>query len=266
MTRWLQGLPAFCRFTRKISEQAIGFRDVIRKVQTEPAKAIFVTLPRVLAIDENTDTDQIGSILDGLMQEISNAYYDLQRRLDVFVASEFGYAGLTQDGLITLKSWLSRIQTKSDSAIDKIKFSSTLTQNVVNLLLDTDAADAQFWNHMSEAVLGIPLRDWNDSSEERFRAEMLKARDEVERDVRELIEEDKAVSFTIQLPDDEPREFRFRSSDLSQHGQRLLQNFKSTMEIAGRPLSVDERRKIALAFLVHVMGEDFDDRAKHHLP
>jgi hypothetical protein len=90
-------------------------------------------------------------------------------------------------------------------------------------------------------------------------ASVAPARDEVERDVRELIEEDKAVSFAIQLPDEDPREFRFRSSDLTQHGLRLLQNFKSTMEIAGRPLSVDERRKIALAFLVHVMGEDLGE-------
>src|SRR5690606_36639539 len=111
---------------------------------------------------------------------------------------------------------------------------------------------------MSEAVLGVPLRDRNDNSEERFQMEMSKERDEGERDVHELMEEDKTVSFAIQLPDSEPRGFRFRSSELSQHGQRLLQNFKSTMEIAGRPLSVDERRKIALAFLVHVMGDDLD--------
>ena len=259
MTRWVQGLPAFCRFTRQISDQAIQFRDVIRKVQTEPAKAIFKTLPRVLELNASSDVDQIVATVDRLMQEISNAYYDLQRRLDVLVANEFGYAGLTQHGLITLKSWLSGIQTENGTTINEFKFSSTLTQNVVNLLLNTDTTDAQFWNHMSEAVLGVSLRDWNDNSEERFQAELLKARDEVERDVHELIEEDKAVSFAIQLPDDEPREFRFRSSDLSQHGQRLLQNFKSTMEIAGRPISVDERRKIALAFLVHVMGEDLDD-------
>lgn len=259
MTRWLQGLPAFCRFTRQVSGPAIQFRDVIRRVQTEPAKAIFDTLPRLLGVGTATDADQTALILDGLMQEISNAYYDLQRRLDIFVAKEFGYAGLPQDGLITLKSWLSGIQTENGTKIDEFKFSSTLTQNVVNLLLHTDTTDVQFWNRMSEAVLGVSLRDWNDNSEERFQAELLKARDEVERDVHELIEEDKAVSFAIQLPDDKPREFRFRSSDLSQHGQRLLQNFKSTMEIAGRPLSVDERRKIALAFLVHVMGEELDD-------
>jgi hypothetical protein len=258
MTRWLQGLPAFCRFTRQISVQAIKFRDIVRKVQTEPSKAVFESLPVILALDEHSTAEQITLAIDRLMQEISNAYYDLQRRLDVFVANEFGYAGLMQDGLITLKSWLSSIQAKNGTKIDEFKFSTTLTQNVVNLLLSIDSNDGQFWNQMSEAVLGVSLRDWNDNSEERFQTELSKARDEVERDVHELMEEDKTVSFAIQLPDSEPRDFRFRSSELSQHGQRLLQNFKSTMEIAGRPLSVDERRKIALAFLVHVMGEDLD--------
>jgi len=259
MTRWLQGLPAFCRFTSQISNQANEFRDMIRKAQTEPSKAIFDTLPRVLELNEQSNVDEIATIIDRLMQEISNAYYDLQRRLDVFVANEFGYSGLTQDGLITLKSWISGVHSDNGTQISEFKFSSTLTQNVVNILLDTSENDGSFWNQMAEAVLGVTLKDWNDNSETRFYDELRKARDEVERDVKELTEEDKAVLFAIHLPDDEPREFRFRSSDLSQHGQRLLQNFKSTMEIAGRPLSVDERRKIALAFLVHVMGEELDD-------
>jgi hypothetical protein len=259
MTRWLQGLPAFCRFTKQISDQANQFRDVIRKVQTEPSKAIFETLPRILQLTEQSAADEIATSIDRLMQEISNAYYDLQRRLDVFVANEFGYAGLTQDGLITLKSWVSSVHSDNGTHISEFKFSSTLTQNVVNVLRESGENDGLFWNRMSEAVLGVTLRDWNDNSETRFYEELRKARDEVERDVQELIEEDKAVSFAIQLPDEAPREFRFRSSDLTQHGLRLLQNFKSTMEIAGRPLSVDERRKIALAFLVHVMGEDLDE-------
>jgi len=259
MTRWLQGLPAFCRFTTQISSQANKFRDVVRKVQTEPSKAIFEILPRVLELNENHDAGKIGLVIDRLMGEISNAYYDVQRRLDVFVASEFGYSGLTQDGQITLRSWISSLRSDDGKGINDFKFSSTLTQNVVNALLSSSENDGLFWNQMSEAVLGVPLKDWNDNSESRFRQELCKARDEVERDVKELVEEDKSISFAIQLPDEELREFRFRSSDLSQHGQRLLQNFKSTMGIAGRPLSIDERRKIALAFLVHVMGEDFAD-------
>lgn len=259
MTRWLHGLPKFCRETKQISSQAIQFRDVIRKIQTEPAKAVFETLPKLLQLDDTSDKDVIASKIDQCMQEISNAYYDLQQRLDAFIVSEFGYTGMTQSGLIAIKSWLMGIPTQNGMSIHDLKFSSTMTQNLVSLLASIDDNDGQFWHRMSDAMLGVALRDWNDNSEARFQEHIQTARDEIQRDVHELIEENKAVSFAIQMPDGGAREFRFRSSDISQHGQRLLQNFKSTMDIAGRPLSVDERRKIALAFFVHVMGEDLDE-------
>ncbi len=260
MTRWLQGLPSFCRFTMQLSRKAIQFRDIIRRAQMEPAKALFVQLPAVLELNEDTGIDEAGYRVDQIMQEISNAYFDLQRRLDVFVAREFGYAGQNQYGVITLKTWLSGMQPNDDTSIGEFKFSSTLAQNLVNAILESSEEDGLFWSRISEAVLGVALRDWNDSSEERFCERLLEARDEIDRDVHELIEQDKAITFSIQMPtDDTIQDFRFRSSELTPHGQRLLQNFKSTMSIAGRPLTADEKRKIALAFLLHVMGENLDD-------
>lgn len=260
MTRWLQGLPSFCRFTMQLSKPALQFRDIIRRAQMEPAKALFVQLPQILDLDEHLNTREIGRRLDQIMYEISNAYFDLQRRLDVFVANEFGYSGLSQDGVITLKAWLSGIHPENGASITEFRFSSTLAQNLVNAILETDEHDGLFWSRVSEAVLGVALRDWNDSSEQRFCERLLEARDEIARDVNELIEQDKAITFSIQMPDDnEIQDYRFRSSELTPHGQRLLQNFKSTMSIAGRPLTADEKRKIALAFLMHIMGENLDD-------
>jgi hypothetical protein len=67
------------------------------------------------------------------------------------------------------------------------------------------------------------------------------------------------VSVSLQLPKAGQKEFRFRASDLTPQGKRILQNFKSTLEISGRPLSADERRQIVVAFLCHVMGENIDE-------
>ncbi|PJF38857.1 MAG: hypothetical protein CUN55_16065, partial [Phototrophicales bacterium] len=111
---------------------------------------------------------------------------------------------------------------------------------------------------LAEALVGVTLRDWNDESESRFRERALTAREEIEQDVADLIDEDKAITFSIEMPETGKQDFRFRSSDLSSQGQRILQNFKSTMQVAGRPLSIDEKRKVALAFMVHIMGEDID--------
>jgi len=57
------------------------------------------------------------------------------------------------------------------------------------------------------------------------------------------------------VPEVGERTYRFRPADLSPQGQRILQNFKSTLKIAGRPLSPDERRQVVLTLLHHVLGE-----------
>jgi hypothetical protein len=258
MLRWLQASPAFCRDTRQISERAIEFRGVIRKGIREPAKALFESLPDVLEIEASASQDEVRHIIEALMQEISNAYLDLQRRLDMFVAQSFGVKGLSQDALVTLKSWLATVSTGDAHTIEEFKFGSLITQDFVDVVLNTEADDSQFWNKLSVALVGVTLRDWNDESESRFRERLIAAREEIERDVQDLIEGDKAITFSIEMPETGKQDFRFRASDLSSQGQRILQNFKSTMQVAGRPLSIDEKRKVALAFIIHIMGDDSD--------
>ena len=257
--RWLQGLPAFCRYTSKLTREALQFRNIIRKAQTEPAKALFEFLPGLLGLDEDTEQSAIEAQLDALMTEISNAYLDLQRRLDTFAMQEFGVNGYAHDGQQALKSWLTGIGTIGAAGISQFKFGSLVTQDLVDTISTAKEGDGQFWDKISRAALGIHLRDWNDDSEERFREKLLTAREEVEREIQELIEEDRVVILSLQLPDEAPHDYRFRASDLSSQGRRLLQNFKSTFEIAGRPLSSDEKRQIAVAFLAYVMGEDVED-------
>lgn len=259
MLRWLQALPAFGRDTRQLSPEALNFRNVIRKALKEPAKALFETLPSLLNLQNTASQDEVERRLDYLTQEITNAYLDLQRRLEVFVGQNFGMIGLNKGGLITLKSWLASISKSTERSIEEFKFGSLITQDFVDVILETPENDSQLWNKLSEAVIGVPLRDWSDETEKRFQERVLNARAEIERDLQELIEEDKAITFSIEMPEQGKQDFRFRSSDLSAQGQRILQNFKSTMQVAGRPLSIDERRKVGLAFLIHIMGDELDE-------
>ena len=258
MLRWLQALPAFCRDTRQISEPAIEFRKVIRQGFRQPAHALFARLPQLLGEEQLESQAQAQARIETLMQEISDAYLNLQRRLDLFVSSAFAKNGRTGDALLTLQSWLTTMSTDTQHDLKAFKFGSLITQDFVDVVSSTQETDNQFWNRLSSAVVGVQLRDWNDESESRFRQRILIARDEVERDVQDLIEDEKAINFSIEIPDSGKSDFRFRSSALSPQGQRILQNFKSTMEVAGRPLSIDERRKVALAFIVHIMGEELE--------
>ena len=258
MLRWLQAMPAFCRDTRQISEPAIEFRNVIRQGFRQPAQALFSRLPQLIGEEQLQSKAQARARIEALMQEISDAYLALQRRLDTFVGSAFTNNGRTGDALLTLQSWLDTVITDTEHELRAFKFGSLITQDIVDVVTSTQESDNYFWNRLSTAVVGVQLRDWNDESENRFRERIVSARDEVERNVQDLIEDEKAINFSIEMPESGKSDFRFRSSDLSPQGQRILQNFKSTMDVAGRPLSIDERRKVALAFIVHIMGEELE--------
>lgn len=259
LLRWLQSLPPFCRETDRISPQAKAFRNLVRKAQLEPATALFQELPALLRLDETVAPTETSHRLTGLVEEINNAYLDLQRRLDLFAREEFGRGTLASDGQSAVQSWLEHTQDVSGKQITEYKFGSLITQDFIDAVVNARNGNGQFWNDASLAVLGVQLRDWNDSSEQRFHERVATAREEVEREVLELVHEESVVSVSLQLPRAEIRDYRFRYADLSTHGKHLLQNFKSTLEIAGRPLSMNEKRQIAVAFLSYVMGEDGDN-------
>lgn len=258
MLRWLQSQPEFCRSTNQISDTARKFREVIRKAQMEPAKALFQDLPELLNIITLSNFDEIARKIDSLMTEVSNAYVELYRRLDNFAAQQFGLNGNTSDGLLALRSWIDAVEALNGKPISEFRFSLRTTQELIDVIQKASESDAHFWEKASYAVEGISLRDWNDRTESHFYIRIQEAREEVERGVQELAEEENVVALSLKTSEGQFHDFRFRSSDLTTQGQRILQNFKSTMEIAGRPLSIDERRQIAVAFLLHMMGNDIE--------
>lgn len=257
MLRWLQSLPQYCRQTQQISKDALRLRDLVRVAQTEPAKVLFEELPKLLGATVDANQAAIEARLDSLMTEISNAYFDLQRRLDAFAIREYGHhhVAQAQDGASAMQAWIDSIQAESGASVTQLRFGSLITQELIQTVLSSRSANGQFWDKLSTAITGVHLRDWSDQTETKFYDTLTRAHSEVEREVHELVAEEEVVAITIQLPDQTEREFRFRASDLSLQGKRILQNFKSTMEISGRPLSADERRQIAVAFLFHMMGE-----------
>ena len=93
-------------------------------------------------------------------------------------------------------------------------------------------------------------------TEDTFKARLLESKEQVEREVLGLAEEGETIQLHIQLPGTGERTYRFRPADLSRQGQRILQNFKSTLKIAGRPLSPDEQRQVVLALLHHILEEE----------
>lgn len=260
LLRWLQSLPRYCRDTNEISPAAQKLRTLIRKAQREPSQVLSYELLELLdsskskQFDESACRQMFTENLSCLMDEISTAYQTLLYFLDHWVRETFSVNA--SDGHTALYIWLEALEKQNNGkSLGTFRFSDKLAEQLVEIARQDGSNQRGFFgDRLSKAVLGIALSDWNDQSKENFKQTLLKAKLRVEQEIFDLAADEAAVQLSVSLPDQDAQTYRFRQSGLSPQGQRILQNFKSTLEIAGRPLSLDEKRQIVLALMDYVMG------------
>jgi len=262
MLRWLQSQPRYARETAHISAEAARLRGLVRQASVDPARVLFEALPALLDMDQAVDASDgcrgaLERRLNSLMNEIAAAPQELQRRLDRFAVEHFAADSPTspQDGRAALIYWLTGVEQQTDVNVETLRFNDVRAEGLVQGIRSS-GEETSFWDRLSLRLIGISLRDWDDDSEEKFKTALLGTKKVVEREALGLAHEGEAIQLQIHLPDGGERTYRFRPADLSLQGQRILQNFKSTLRIAGRPLSPDERRQVVLALLHHVLGEE----------
>lgn len=264
LLRWLQLQPRYCRDTNRISQDAQRLRDLIRTAQREPNRVFFYELLELLdsnVVASTDETDYRNSIsvrLHRLMDEIADAHRNLLYSLDRFAEKAFSRDSLRHrnGGQTALSHWATELERLSSNELDKFRFSDHLAQSLVDVLCrECPMDDDLFWGRVSEVVLGIPVYDWSDQSIDIFQKNLLDIKERIEREVLELSEDESVIELDILLPDQGALSYRFRPANLTAQGERVLQNFRSTLEVAGRPLSPDERRQIVLELLRHVLGE-----------
>jgi hypothetical protein len=222
---------------------------------------LFQELPVLLDDEPDTEVvyrDVLERRLTSLLDEIATAPDELQRRLDQFAVEHFSGDSPTPrwHGRSALGYWLTGVEQQTGVEAKTLRFGDARADGLIGVVRADDDRETLFWDRLSQRLVGISLRDWNDRSEETFKARLLEIKELVEREALGLAEEGETIQLHIHVPDAGERTYRFRPADLSPQGQRILQNFKSTLKIAGRPLSPDERRQVVLALLHHVLGED----------
>ena len=269
--RWLQSLPRYCRDTQQLPPDALQFRNLIRKAQREPARVLLYELLDLLDdgsvnIEESEAYHQaLHNKLSRLMDEIADAYQALRYELDRFAELEFATnkGGRLREGQAIFKQWLGWLDEQVEGGIDSIRFSDVLAQRFVDALRE-EGEQSRFWERLSFAILGISTADWNDRSVTSFKESLLQARERLQRELFAIEEDEDIIELHVARPDAGEKQYRFRPSDLTKQGQMILENFKSTMAIAGRPLSPDEKRQVALAFLHYILeGDDSGQERKN---
>ena len=262
MIRWLQALPRYARDTLTVSQEAQRFRDLIRRAVRDPSPVLFRELPQLLLGEpvrpEVLDAEQLRRRLEQLMGELETVYQHLLRRLDTFAVELFAPNATPpcMDGRSALRHWGTELQARSPHPLAEFRFSDPRAEGLASMLR-AEVPPGQFWDTLARKIIGQSPRDWNDRSEETFRTRLQEAKAEVERELLGLtVEAEQAVEVSLNLGLDERAAYRFRQVTLSKQGRRLLEHFKSTMAISGRPLSPDERRQVALEFLRYILENE----------
>lgn len=272
LLRWLQGQPRYNRDTNMLSPNAQKFRALIRKAHQDPTTVLFHDLLELLenpSISPEDDQYQshLAQYLSSLVSEINGAYRVLLYNLDRYAEEVFANSANKKhrDGRSAMHYWITQLEQETNQPIGSIRFSDALVQSFLDVL-NANIPVGQFWEQMGRALIGIPPSDWNDASVQSFEQKLLQVQKQLRQELLGLGEDDEVIDLVINRPKTGETSYRFRSSDLSQQGKNILANFKTTMAISGRPLSPDEKRQVALAFLHFMLeGESGNERKNKSL-
>ncbi len=256
LLRWLQQLPPYARGTRQLSPEAVRFRRSIQIATTQPAQSLLIELPDLLLTDigESEIETFVRVALLRLMTELEGAYNNLIMRIGETVVATFGGQGEAAEARAALLAWLHAMGDRTGTQVTTHLFGDVFVDALV-AVADADVPpDEDFVECLGRRMIGLPLHDWGDHTEAQFQARLIAARDRI---ATELVERqgntDDMFDGIVHLPGGESVQFQFKQAEISVHAKNLLTNLKNTIEITGRALSVDERRRIGLEVLRHVL-------------
>lgn len=256
LLRWLQALPRYARDTAKVSANADQLRLIARLGASDPARALLVELPELLSAGE--DADQARLHLRSLMDELATAFGDLERRFERKIADALGDGGNTAAG--ALVSWRRGIEARAES-LDGRLLDDPIADGLLLLSRSLGNSDGVL-GHLATLLIGVPMRDWTDVSEEDALGRLTAALERIESELNGVLGSsgEGTAEVIIHLPDEIPQAYHFRDAPLSMHAKLLLRNLEHTLDTGGRSLAPGERRRIALELLRSLLEPRGDGR------
>ncbi|MDQ7029053.1 MAG: aminotransferase class V-fold PLP-dependent enzyme [Ardenticatenia bacterium] len=159
-----------------------------------------------------------------------------------------------------LHRWLRRLEEQTQADLSTHLFDDIVVEQVIAVIRQAGegplpAREGDLLDRLAHCIVGLPLRDWSDETEESFCHRLLDVKARIERELQARAEApEHLIEVTLRVPGQDTQRFQFHNADLSPAGRLLLENLKGTLDIVGRALSPDERRRIAVAFLDYVLN------------
>lgn len=264
MMRWLQGLPRFAQTTQRLSEEVLHFRKLIEVAAKDPAPVLFDQLPAFLDGGDIRTTlgqpyqEAVAARLDLLCGELETAYLDLLHRGERFVIEQFAADAMPVpcSAKAAVVYWAGNLEAQTHTKLTGLRLGSVPAQALLEIALTAPSSDA-FLDTLARRITGVAPRDWTDSGESAFYHSLAEAKATAEREVAGFAGvAERVLQVRVQVGERQLEPYWFQRVTLSDVGERIFQNFKTTLETTGRLLSADERRQLAVLLLKYMMGDE----------
>lgn len=171
LCQFVARLPEYSRNTRRLTATALAVRDVILEAR-EPVKLIFHDLPTacncpkfeigksVSASDANRFVKSLRAALD----DIRDAFPNLQHRIEDAIASELGFSGQK------LRQYRVKVSERAEKLM--VRVTENKLKAFVFRLFDESLAEPDWIGSVGSVLALRPPDKWKDEDEDRFQREL----------------------------------------------------------------------------------------------
>ena len=253
LLRWLQALPPYTRTTQFLSPETSRFRRLIQIAAAQLAQSLLIDLPNLLLPDTTDDLNFESHARAALLQRVSDleqAYRGLVARVGEATVRVFeGHGGSTEARGAVLR-WIRAVEEQTGLGLANHLFGDVIVESLVLVATTDTPPQEDFAEYLGWKLMGLPLQDWGQHTEVEFEERLAKARDRVIAELTEQHDDTGAlVRVAVSLPDGTALQAQFAETPLSSAAQHLLTNLKRTIDITGRAMTIDERRRIGVEVL-----------------
>ncbi len=171
LCQFVARLPEYSRNTRRLSATALAVRDVILEAR-EPVKLIFHDLPAACNCQKFDVEKSVSSLdaelfvknLKAALDDIRDAFPNLQRRIEADIASELGFEGQR------LRQYRAKVAERAEKLM--VRVTENKLKAFVFRLFDESLAEPDWLGSVGSVLALRPPDKWKDEDEDRFQREL----------------------------------------------------------------------------------------------
>jgi hypothetical protein len=171
LCQFVARLPEYSRNTRRLKATALAVRDVILEAR-EPVKLVFHDLPTACNCPKfeigksvsASDAERFVKSLRAALDDIRDAFPNLQRRIEDAIASELGFEGQR------LRQYRPKVAERAEKLM--VRVTENKLKAFIFRLFDESLGEPDWLGSVGSVLALRPPDKWKDEDEDRFQREL----------------------------------------------------------------------------------------------